>query len=79
MKRVFKWIGLLVLALVLLAAALGAHTWYAKPLSINWFYTRVFAQFALDNPEILTSLRILDQYGLNFTAGELSDSSPAAG
>ena len=77
MKRVFKWIGLLVLALVLLAAALGAHTWYAKPLSINWFYTRVFAKFALENPELLTQLRMLEPAGIRGHNAKLADASPA--
>jgi uncharacterized protein (DUF885 family) len=78
MKRILKWLAGLIGVVVLLAGAFFVHVWYFKPAKVDWFYTRVFAQFALDNPEILTSLRILDQYGLNFTAGELSDSSPAA-
>ena len=77
MKRVFKWIGTTVLVLVLFAAALAAHTWYAKPLSINWFYTRVFAQFALDNPELLTRLRMLEPLGIRGHNARLADSSPA--
>ena len=77
MKRVFKWIGLLLLALVLFSAALATHTWYAKPLSINWFYTRVFGQFALDNPELLTRMRLLEPLGIRGHNAKLSDSSPA--
>jgi uncharacterized protein (DUF885 family) len=77
MKRAFKWIGIALLTLLLLAAALAAHTWYAKPLSINWFYTRVFAQFSLDNPELLTRLRMLEGMGLRGHNAKLSDSSPA--
>ena len=77
MKRVFKWIGITVLVLVVLAAALAAHTWYAKPLSVNWFYTRVFAQFALDNPELLTRLRMLEPLGIRGHNARLADSSPA--
>jgi uncharacterized protein (DUF885 family) len=78
MKRILKWLAGLVGVVVVLAGAFFVHVWYFKPAKVDWFYTRVFAQFALVNPEILTSLRILDQYGLNFTADELSDSSPAA-
>jgi uncharacterized protein (DUF885 family) len=78
MKRVLKWLAYLVLAVVALGGLFFVHVWYFKPAKIDWFYTRVFAQFALQNPEILTSLRILDQYGLNFTADQLSDTSPAA-
>jgi len=77
MKRAFKWIGIILLTLILLAAALAAHTWYAKPLSINWFYTRVFAQFSIDNPELLTRLRMLEPLGIRSHNAKLGDSSPA--
>lgn len=77
MKHAFKWIGIAVLTLLLLAAALAAHTWYAKPLSINWYYTRVFAQFALTNNELLTQLRMLEGIGLRGHNAKLDDASPA--
>ena len=77
MKRVFKWIGIIVLSLLLIAAALAAHTWTSKPLSINWFYTRVFAQFALDNPELLTRFRMLEQVGIRGHNAKLGNASPA--
>ncbi|MBC7623173.1 MAG: DUF885 domain-containing protein [Aeromicrobium sp.] len=77
MKRVFGWLGIAIVSLLLFVTALGLHTWYAKPLSVNWFYTKVFAGFALDNPELLTQLRILEQVGLRGHNAKLSDSSPA--
>ena len=77
MKRVFGWLGIAIVSLLLIVTALGLHTWYAKPLSVNWFYTKVFAGFALDNPELLTQLRILEQVGLRGHNAKLSDSSPA--
>jgi len=75
MKRFFKWSGIVLLTLILLAAALLAHTWYAKPLSINWFYSRVFLQFAVESPELLTQLRLLEQVGLRGHNAKLSDRS----
>ena len=77
MKRISKWIGASILAVVLLAAAMAAHTWYAKPIFINWFYTRVFAQFAVDNPELLTQMRMLEPMGIRGHNARLADSSPA--
>ncbi len=77
MKRAFKWIGIVLLTLLVLITALGLHTWYAKPLAINWFYTRVFAQVALDNPELLTQMRMLEPAGIRGHNAKLSDSSPA--
>lgn len=75
MKRVFKWLGIVLLSLLVLAAALGLHTWYGKPLSINWFYNRVFLQFAVDNPELLTQLRVLEQIGIRGHNAKLADAS----
>lgn len=77
MKRLFKWFSVLVLLLLLAGGLFFVHVWYFKPAKIDWYYTRVFAQFALDNPELLTSLRLLDQYGIDFHADELADASPA--
>jgi uncharacterized protein (DUF885 family) len=77
MKKTIKWIAALVAASIIAAAALAAQTWYGKPLSINWFYTKVFARLAIDNPELLTSLRLLEQVGLRGHNGKLTDASEA--
>ncbi|MBI2751983.1 MAG: DUF885 domain-containing protein [Betaproteobacteria bacterium] len=75
MKRVLKGFGILSLGLVLLAGSLLAHSWYFKPLSIDWFYGRVFLRFALDNPELLTQLRILEPIGIRSHNAKLADAS----
>ncbi len=77
MKRTLKWFALILLGLLLIVAALAAHTWYSKPLMIGWFYNRVFMQFAIDNPELLTQLRILEQVGIRSHNAKLGDSSIA--
>ena len=77
MKKTLKWFGLIFLALIIVAMALAAHTWYSKPLAIGWFYNRVFMQFAIDNPELLTQLRILEQVGIHSHNAKLGDSSIA--
>ncbi|MBL8513479.1 MAG: DUF885 domain-containing protein, partial [Betaproteobacteria bacterium] len=46
-------------------------------LAIDWFYTRVFVKFMLDNPELLTRLRIFENAGIRGHNAKLSDSSPA--
>ncbi len=74
-KRILKWGLTLILVLVLGAGALLAHTWYFKPLSIDWFYTRVFLTFALENPEMLTQLRLLEPLGIRGHNAKLADAS----
>jgi len=76
MKRVATWLFGLILSAILLLAALGAHTWYFKPLKIDWFYGRVFAAFAFDSPEMLSTMRILPSW-LDFHSTKLDDASPA--
>lgn len=77
MKTLFKLLaGLLVIA-VLGLAALGIQLWYFKPLSIDVFFERVFIQYALDDPELLSSLRIVEQFGLDSHNKKLTDVSPA--
>lgn len=75
--RFFKRAAVGALALLLGAAALLAHTWYFKPLRIDWFYARVFASFALNKPELLSSLRILPPWA-DFYGRALDDVSPEA-
>lgn len=75
MRRVAKWLGMGGLVLILLVAALLVQTIYFKPLRLDWFYTRVFATFALDSPELLTSMRIVPPW-LDFFSDKLVDASP---
>lgn len=77
MKRVLKWLaGLAVLGLAL-AALFFVHVWYFKPAKAEWYYERVFLQFVLDDPELLSRLRLLESIGLDFHNDELTDASPA--
>lgn len=78
-KKVLKWGAAGLAVLVLAGGLLFANFWYFKPLSIDWFYTRAFLKFSLQQPEMLTSLRILDQFGIRGHNARLSDSSPRAG
>lgn len=76
-KRILKWAGVSLGVVVVLAGALLAHTWYFKPLSINWFYNRTMIQFALDDPQTLSQLGILDSIGIRGHNAHLSDEADA--
>jgi uncharacterized protein (DUF885 family) len=76
MRKVLKWLFQLVLVAVFALAVLLAQTIWFKPAKIDWFYTRVFAEFALDSPELLSNLRILPSW-LDFYSAKLDDASPA--
>lgn len=74
-KRILKWAGISIAVVVVLAGALLAHTWYLKPLSINWFYTKTLIQFVKDDPQTLTSLGILEGIGIRGHNAHLGDGS----
>jgi uncharacterized protein (DUF885 family) len=63
------------------AVAIGAasvfvvHTIWFKPWFIDHFYDRVFIEFALERPMLLSYLRILEPYGLDFHSDDLDDFS----
>ena len=75
MKRLLKWLLSLITLVVVLVAAFLVHVWYFKPYKIDWFYTRVFAQFALDSPELLSNMRILPSWA-DFYSSKFDDASP---
>ena len=76
MKTFFKWLLRLILLVVVLVGAFLIHVIYFKPYKVDWFYDRVFAQFALDSPEMLSSMRILPP-SLDFYSDKFDDASVA--
>ena len=74
-KKFFKWTGITFGVALVLGGAFGYHEWNAdKPFFINNFYNRVFVQFAIENPETLTSIGVLENFGIN---GHNAEWSPA--
>lgn len=78
MKKFFKWTGILLGSLILLGGALGAHEWYAKkPFFFRAFLDRTLVDIALDNPELLTSIGVLESIGIKGHNAKLNDDSQA--
>ena len=76
MKRALTWMLTALTAIVLAVVLLVTHTSQFKPLRLDWFYTRVFATFAMDSPEMLSSFGVLPRW-LDFFSSRLDDASPA--
>ncbi len=76
MLTLFRWSFRLILVAVLLLALLIAHTLTMRPLKIDWFFERVFAEFALKDPELLNSLRMLPAWA-DWYSDDLTDASLA--
>ena len=78
-KKVMKWAGLSLALLLVLGGAFIAHSWYFKPVNINIFFARAFLQVALESPEMLSNIHVLEQFGIKGHNAELDDASMAAG
>ena len=78
MAKVVRWVfrGALLIALALVLFVL--HSLYFKPLSIRIFYERVFAEFALESPQLISGLGLLPP-AIDWSADELDDYSLAYG
>ncbi len=77
MRRVVKWSVRALLLLLLAVGLLIGHTIWFKPLQIGWFFERVFIEYAVDNPEMLSSMRMLPAW-LDWYSDDLADASLAA-
>jgi uncharacterized protein (DUF885 family) len=70
----------IIMGIVALALSGGAW-WFSnliwfKPNNIDHFFERVFIEFAMQNPELLSSIRIAEQFGIKAHNSKLSDASP---
>src|SRR6266436_5092648 len=76
-KRILKWIGgIILVAIVALAIFLINLIWF-RPWSLNLFYDKVFAEVIFTEPELLSQLGLVEQFGFTSHNGKLSDESPA--
>lgn len=73
LRRFFQVLVLLAVLFVLLLA----HTWWMRPIKINWFYDRVFLQGLIDSPMFMSSLELLDKTGWAWYSDKLDDFSLA--
>ena len=78
-KKIMKWFGLTLAVVLVLSGAFIAHSWYFKPVNINIFFARAFLQVALESPEMLSSIHVLEQFGIKGHNAELDDESMASG
>ena len=76
-KRILKWaFGILAVFAIAVAIFLVNLIWF-RPWSLNLFYEKVFAEVLFDHPELLSSLGLVEQFGITGHNGKLDDESPA--
>ena len=75
--RVLKWfLAAVAVVLVAISIFLVNLIWF-RPWSLNLFYEKVFAEFLFDEPETLSAIGLVEQFGITGHNGKLSDLSPA--
>src|SRR6476620_475942 len=76
-KTVFKTLGALLAAALFVAAIFVVNLVWFRPFSLNLFYEKGFVTFVLENPELLTSIGIAEQFGYRRHNAHLDDVSIA--
>ena len=76
-RKTLKWILRIVAVLLLAAAIFLVNLIWFRPWSLNLFYEKVFAQVLFEEPELLSSLGLVEQFGIYAHNGKLGDESPA--
>jgi len=77
LKKIFKWIGIVVLVVIVAGGSFAAHEWYAdKPFMFRAYLDRTPVKIAFDSPEMLTSLGFLESMGINGHNAHLDDAHP---
>ncbi|WP_444944798.1 DUF885 domain-containing protein [Microbulbifer sp. ZKSA006] len=74
-KAVAKGVGGLFLVGVLAASTFLINAIYFKPWSIDVFFERVFIKIGSSSPEMLSQIRILEQFGIDGHNAHLDDLS----
>jgi uncharacterized protein (DUF885 family) len=76
-RKTLKWVlGFVALLLIATAIFLVNLIWF-RPWSLNLFYEKVFAQVLFEEPELLSSLGLVEQFGITSHNAKLADASPA--
>jgi uncharacterized protein (DUF885 family) len=76
MKRLFRWAFKGSLLLLLIVVLFVLHSMYFKPMHIRIFFERVFVEYAVNDPQLLSSLRMLPSW-MDWYSDDLSDLSLA--
>jgi uncharacterized protein (DUF885 family) len=74
-RTIFKTLGAVLAAALLAATVFVINLIWFRPFSLNHFYEKVFVQTLLEQPELLTSVGIAEQFGYRAHNAHLNDAS----
>jgi uncharacterized protein (DUF885 family) len=78
-KKILKYGGILLAVIAVTGGLFLAHTWFYKPVNINLFFGRTMMQVLVESPEMLSSIRVLEPFGIKGHNARLDDESMASG
>jgi uncharacterized protein (DUF885 family) len=76
-RSTLKALGFLLAALLLAATIFVVNLVWFRPFSLDHFYEKIFIAFVLEQPELLSSLGIAEQFGYRRHNAHLDDASIA--
>ncbi|MFL6568977.1 MAG: DUF885 family protein, partial [Chthoniobacterales bacterium] len=76
-KRLLKWLFGIIGVLLLIAAIFVVNAVWFRPWFLNTFYEKVFVEFLFDEPELLSAIGLVEQFGITGHNAKLNDESPA--
>ncbi|MFL6540141.1 MAG: DUF885 family protein, partial [Chthoniobacterales bacterium] len=76
-KRLLKWLFGIIAVLLLVAAIFVVNAVWFRPWFLNTFYEKVFVEFLFDEPELLSAIGLVEQFGITGHNAKLNDESPA--
>ena len=76
LRRLLKWLLGVVAVLFVALAIFLVNLIYFRPWSLDLFYEKVFAEVIFSEPELLSSLGLVEQFGITGHNARLNDESP---
>lgn len=75
-KKIFKWLGIVLLTIIVVGGSFATYEWHAdKPFRFRSYVDREVLKMAFESPETLTSLGFLESIGITGHNAELDDAS----
>jgi uncharacterized protein (DUF885 family) len=75
-KKITLWGLSILVVVILLIAGFVAYNLNFRPLTIDLFFNRVLYEMVKESPETLTSLHLLENFGIKGHQSKLDDASP---
>src|SRR3954469_10702555 len=77
LKRVLKWFLGIFLVVLIVVSVFAANAIWFRPWFLGVFYEKVFIEFLFDEPELLSAIGLVEQFGITGHNARLNDESPA--